>query len=112
MTKIADAINKKDSSGNYTVMGWMPGGPGAGGNAGAFDQGWHYTWGFDYGGKFADLAACKVTPTDPGRRRRLSVPVRLGEGPRSAGREPLGHDQPASEPAGRPEPVLDRQARP
>ena len=47
-------------------MGWMPGGPGAGGNAGAFDQGWHYTWGFDYGGKFADLAACKVTPTDPG----------------------------------------------
>ena len=55
VTKIADAINKKDSSGNYSVMGWMPGGPGAGGNAGAFDQGWHYTWGFDYGGKFADL---------------------------------------------------------
>jgi multiple sugar transport system substrate-binding protein len=66
VTKIADAINKKDSSGNYSVMGWMPGGPGAGGNAGAFDQGWHYTWGFDYGGKFADLQACKVTPTDPG----------------------------------------------
>ena len=53
--KIADAINKKDASGNYTIMGWMPGGPGAGGNPGAFDQGWHYTWGFDYGGKFADL---------------------------------------------------------
>jgi multiple sugar transport system substrate-binding protein len=66
VTKIADAINKKDSSGNYDVMGWMPGGPGAGGNPGAFDQGWHYTWGFDYGGKFADLASCKVTPTDPG----------------------------------------------
>jgi multiple sugar transport system substrate-binding protein len=66
VTKIADAINKKDASGNYSVMGWMPGGPGAGGNAGAFDQGWHYTWGFDYGGKFADLATCKVTPTDPG----------------------------------------------
>ena len=66
MTKIADKINKKDASGNYDVMGWMPGGPGAGGNPGAFDQGWHYTWGFDYGGKFADLAACKVTPTDPG----------------------------------------------
>ena len=47
-------------------MGWIPGGPGAGGQPGAFDQGWHYTWGFDYGGKFADLAACKVTPTDPG----------------------------------------------
>jgi multiple sugar transport system substrate-binding protein len=66
VTKIADAMNKKDSSGNYDVMGWMPGGPGAGGNAGAFDQGWHYTWGFVNGGKFADLAACKVTPTDPG----------------------------------------------
>jgi multiple sugar transport system substrate-binding protein len=66
VTKIADKINKKDASGNYDVMGWMPGGPGAGGNPGAFDQGWHYTWGFVNGGKFADLAACKVTPTDPG----------------------------------------------
>src|SRR2546426_6494633 len=66
VTKIADKINKKDARGNYDVMGWMPGGPGPGGNPGAFDQGWHYTWGFDYGGKFADLAACKVTPTDPG----------------------------------------------
>ncbi|HYU50804.1 MAG TPA: ABC transporter substrate-binding protein [Candidatus Limnocylindria bacterium] len=66
VTKIADKINKKDASGNYDVMGWMPGGPNAGGNPGAFDQGWHYTWGFVFGGKFADLAACKVTPTDPG----------------------------------------------
>lgn len=66
VTKIADKISKMDASGNYDVMGWMPAGPGPGGNPGAFDQGWHYTWGFDYGGKFADLAACKVTPTDPG----------------------------------------------
>ena len=66
VTKIADAVNKKDASGNYDIMGWMPGGPGSGGNPGAFDQGWHYTWGFDYGGKFADLATCKLTPTDPG----------------------------------------------
>jgi multiple sugar transport system substrate-binding protein len=66
VTKIADKISKKDASGNYDVMGWMPGGPGAGGNPGAFDQGWHYTWGFVNGGKFADLATCKVTPTDPG----------------------------------------------
>jgi multiple sugar transport system substrate-binding protein len=65
VTKIADKISKKDASGNYDVMGWMPGGPGNSG-PGAFDQGWHYTWGFVYGGKFADLAACKVTPTDPG----------------------------------------------
>jgi multiple sugar transport system substrate-binding protein len=66
VTKIADKVSKKDSSGNYDIMGWMPGGPGAGGNPGAFDQGWHYTWGFVNGGKFADLATCKVTPTDPG----------------------------------------------
>ena len=66
VTAIADKISKKDASGAYSVMGWIPGGPGPGGQPGAFDQGWHYTWGFDYGGKFADLAACKVTPTDPG----------------------------------------------
>ncbi len=66
VTKIADKINKKDASGNYDVMGWMPGGPGAGGNPGAFDQGWHYTWGFDYGGSFADLTTCKLTPTNAG----------------------------------------------
>ena len=65
VTKIADKISKKDASGNYDVMGWMPGGPGNSG-AGAFDQGWHYTWGFVNGGSFADLANCKVTPTDPG----------------------------------------------
>jgi multiple sugar transport system substrate-binding protein len=66
VTKMADKVTKQDSSGNYDVMGWMPGGPGPGGNPGAFDQGWHYTWGFSYGGTFADLQACKVTPTDPG----------------------------------------------
>jgi multiple sugar transport system substrate-binding protein len=66
VVRIADAINKKDASGNYDVIGWMPGGPGAGGNPGAFDQGWHYTWGFVHGGTFADLATCKVTPTNPG----------------------------------------------
>src|SRR5262249_55543532 len=63
---IADKITQTDSSGNYTQMGWIPGGPGPGGTPGALDQGWHYTWGFDNGGKFADLSACKVTPTDPG----------------------------------------------
>jgi multiple sugar transport system substrate-binding protein len=66
VTKIADKVTKKDASGNYDVMGWMPAGPGAGGNPGAFDQGWHYTRGFVNNATFADLAACKVTPTDPG----------------------------------------------
>jgi multiple sugar transport system substrate-binding protein len=63
---IADKITKEDANGNYETMGWIPGGPGPGGQPGAIDQGWHYTWGFAYGGKFADTAACKVTPTDPG----------------------------------------------
>jgi multiple sugar transport system substrate-binding protein len=63
---IADKVTQQDSSGNYTQMGWVPGGPGPGGLPGALDQGWHYTWGFDFGGNFADLSACKVTPTDPG----------------------------------------------
>ena len=111
VTKIADAINKKDASGNYTTMGWMPGGPGAGGNPGAFDQGWHYTWGFDYGGKFADLAACKVTPTDPGVVAGYQFMYDWAKAHDPQAVSPLGHHQPASEPAGRPEPVLDRQAR-
>jgi multiple sugar transport system substrate-binding protein len=63
---IADKITKEDASGNYETMGWIPGGPGPAGQPGAIDQGWHYTWGFAHGGNFADLAGCKVTPTDPG----------------------------------------------
>jgi multiple sugar transport system substrate-binding protein len=63
---IADAITTEDANGNYEVMGWIPGGPGAAGQPGALDQGWHYTWGFAHGGSFADLEACQVTPTDPG----------------------------------------------
>jgi multiple sugar transport system substrate-binding protein len=63
---IADKITKEDANGNYETMGWIPGGPGPGGQPGAIDQGWHYTWGFAHGGTFADLAGCKVTPTDPG----------------------------------------------
>jgi multiple sugar transport system substrate-binding protein len=63
---IADKITKEDASGNYETMGWIPGGPGPAGQPGAIDQGWHYTWGFLHGGKFADTATCKVTPTDPG----------------------------------------------
>jgi multiple sugar transport system substrate-binding protein len=66
VVKIADKVTKKDSSGNYDVMGWIPGGPGPGGAPGAFYQGWHYTWGFTYGGTFADLSACKITPTNAG----------------------------------------------
>lgn len=53
---IAAKYDKKDASGEYTQLGFVP----------QYNQGWHYTWGFAYGGKFADLKAGKVTPTDPG----------------------------------------------
>ena len=52
---IATKMNKKDSSGKYTTVGFVP----------SFSQGWHYTWGFAYGGSFFDSSSCKVTPDDP-----------------------------------------------
>jgi multiple sugar transport system substrate-binding protein len=55
LKEIAFKYNKTDASGAYTQVGFIP----------QFNQGW-YTWGFAYGGKFADLKAGKVTPTDPG----------------------------------------------
>jgi len=55
--KIAFKINKTDKNGAYTQVGFIP-------YDTAFSQGWHYTWGFDFGGKFADPTTGKVTPTD------------------------------------------------
>ena len=52
---MADKVNKKDSSGKYSQVGFIP----------WWEQGWHYTWGFVYGGSFFDKSACKVTPDDP-----------------------------------------------
>lgn len=52
---IASKLNKKDSSGKYTTVGFVP----------ALSQGWHYTWGFSYGGSFFNASTCKVTPDDP-----------------------------------------------
>ena len=54
--EIARKIDTKDAQGNYTKIGFIP----------QVSQGWHYTWGFDFGGEFADAAGTKVTPTDPG----------------------------------------------
>jgi len=53
---IARKIDKKDAEGNYTQVGFIP----------QYGQGWHYTWGYSYGGSFADFAAGKVTPLNPG----------------------------------------------
>ncbi|AEJ20042.1 ABC transporter substrate-binding protein [Gracilinema caldarium] len=57
--QIAQKIDKTDANGNYTQVGFIP-------YDTTYSQGWHYTWGFVFGGKFADLNAMKVTPTNPG----------------------------------------------
>lgn len=57
--QISQKIDKTDANGNYTQVGFIP-------YDTTYSQGWHYTWGFVFGGKFADLNAMKVTPTDPG----------------------------------------------
>jgi multiple sugar transport system substrate-binding protein len=53
--EIALQLNVKDAAGNYTQVGFVP----------WLNQGWHYTWGFAFGGDFYDEEACQVTPTDP-----------------------------------------------
>ncbi len=53
--EIATALNVKGSDGNYTQMGFIP----------WVNQGWHYTYGFSWGGEFFDQEACEVTPDNP-----------------------------------------------
>jgi multiple sugar transport system substrate-binding protein len=53
---IAFQVNERDDQGNYLRMGFVP----------WFDQGWHYGYGFSFGGEFFDEATCEVTPTHPG----------------------------------------------
>jgi multiple sugar transport system substrate-binding protein len=55
MREIAFKVNQKDAQGHYTRVGFIP----------TYGQGWHYTWGYVYGGKFVDLDAGKITATDP-----------------------------------------------
>jgi len=55
LAELVAPLNKKDSNGNYTDMGFIP----------WLNQGWHYTFGFSFGGAFFDQAACSVTPDDP-----------------------------------------------
>ena len=56
LMEIVSKVNKTDSTGAYTQVGFIP----------WYGQGWHYTWGYAYGGKFADAKGCQVTPTDAG----------------------------------------------
>lgn len=54
--EIARAVDRRDADGAYSHIGFIP----------YFEQGWHYTWGFNFEGRFADLEAGRVTPGDPG----------------------------------------------
>ena len=56
LTEIANQINETDQDGNFSRMGFVP----------YTHQGWHYTYGFAFGGSFFDEANCQVTPDDPG----------------------------------------------
>jgi len=55
VAEIANKLNVQDANGNYTAMGFIP----------WLNQGWHYTYGFAFGGNFMDYANCSVTPDDP-----------------------------------------------
>jgi multiple sugar transport system substrate-binding protein len=55
LTEIANGLNVDDGT-NFTQMGFVP----------YTHQGWHYTYGFAFGGVFFDEEACEVTPDEAG----------------------------------------------
>jgi multiple sugar transport system substrate-binding protein len=50
--EVLHSIDKKDANGALTQAGFVP----------YFGQGWHYTYGFAFGGEFFDYENCEVTP--------------------------------------------------
>ena len=50
------ALIDADDGTNFTQIGFVP----------YHNQGWHYTYGFSFGGSFFDYEACEVTPTNEG----------------------------------------------
>jgi len=52
--EIAISLNKADSNGNFSQVGFVPG----------HNQGQHYTYGFSWGGNFFNQESCEVTPND------------------------------------------------
>jgi multiple sugar transport system substrate-binding protein len=56
LREIARAVDTRDTDGNYTKVGFIP----------QLEQGWHYTWGFLFGGEFANIDAGMVTPANAG----------------------------------------------
>jgi multiple sugar transport system substrate-binding protein len=56
LTEIANSLNETDQDGNFSRMGFVP----------YSHQGWHYTYGFAFGGTFFDSSSCEVTPAQEG----------------------------------------------
>jgi len=54
VAEVGNMLNKQDSNGNYTQVGFVPWN----------GQGWHYTFGFSFGGNFFDYTNCSVSPDD------------------------------------------------
>lgn len=54
ITELANAFNEQESGGAYSKMGFIP----------WVNQGWHYTYGFSWGGSFFNAETCEVTPDD------------------------------------------------
>jgi multiple sugar transport system substrate-binding protein len=54
VAEAANKLNQQDGNGNYTQMGFVP----------WVNQGWHYTYGFAFGGTFMDYDNCSVTPDE------------------------------------------------
>jgi multiple sugar transport system substrate-binding protein len=57
LDEAAEAFNKLnvEEGGSYSQMGFVP----------YYNQGWHYTYGFLFGGEFFDYENCQVTPDNP-----------------------------------------------
>jgi multiple sugar transport system substrate-binding protein len=55
IAELANQFNEQESGGTYTRLGFIP----------WLNQGWHYTYGFSWGGSFFNAEACEVTPDDP-----------------------------------------------
>ena len=55
IAELANQFNEEASGGTYTKLGFVP----------WVNQGWHYTYGFSWGGEFFNAETCEVTPDDP-----------------------------------------------
>ncbi len=56
LAEIANQLNETDQDGNFSRVGFVP----------HINQGWHYTYGFAFGGTFFDASSCQVTPDQAG----------------------------------------------